>query len=169
MLIYGNTPKDIVKMMFRNKTKVLLLAGAVVLAVSLGTNKAVAEDTVADKIKSVPTTVTTHISNEITATKEYQAKSWDWHVESCESNRSYDGTINKVGTFAILEQAKIDAGGIPCPVGHPRLHPSWDYDWKAHILFAEADRLLKELHQQRQNQYGPQAGPQATRIQYKVE
>jgi hypothetical protein len=31
---------------------------------------------VADKIKSVPTTVTTHISNEITATKEYQAKSW---------------------------------------------------------------------------------------------
>ena len=76
MLIYGNTPKDIVKMMFRNKTKVLLLAGAVVLAVSLGTNKAVAEDTVTDKIKSVPTTVTTHISNEITATKEYQAKSW---------------------------------------------------------------------------------------------
>jgi hypothetical protein len=76
MLIYGNTPKDIVKMMFRNKTKVLLLAGAVVLAVSLGSNKAVSEDTVADKIKSVPTTVTTHISNEITATKEYQAKSW---------------------------------------------------------------------------------------------
>ena len=76
MLIYGNTPKDIVKMMFRNKTKVLLLAGAVVLAVSLGTSKAVAEDTVADKIKSVPTKVTTHISNEITATKEYQAKSW---------------------------------------------------------------------------------------------
>jgi hypothetical protein len=74
MLIYGNTPKDIVKMMFRNKTKVLLLAGAVVLAVSLGTNKAVAEDTVTDKIKSVPTKVTTHISNEITATKEYQAR-----------------------------------------------------------------------------------------------
>ena len=76
MLIYGNTPKDIVKMMFRNKTKVLLLAGAVVLAVSLGTNKAVAEDTVTDKIKNVPTTIATHISNEITATKEYQAKSW---------------------------------------------------------------------------------------------
>jgi len=76
MLIYGNTPKDIVKMMFRNKTKVLLLAGAVVLAVALGTNKAVAEDTVTDKIKNVPTTVATHISNEITATKEYQAKSW---------------------------------------------------------------------------------------------
>ena len=76
MLIYGNTPKDIMKMMLRNKTKVLLLAGAVVLAVSLGTNKAVAEDTVTDKIKSVPTTVATHISNEITATKDYQAKSW---------------------------------------------------------------------------------------------
>ena len=76
MLIYGNTPKDIVKMMFRNKTKVLLFAGAVVLAVSLGTNKAVAEDTVTDKIKNVPTTIATHISNEITATKEYQAKSW---------------------------------------------------------------------------------------------
>ena len=76
MLIYGNTPKDIMKMMFRNKTKVLLLAGAVVLAVSLGTNKAVAEDTVTDKIKNVPTTIATHISKEITATKEYQAKSW---------------------------------------------------------------------------------------------
>ena len=76
MLIYGNTPADIVKMMVRNKTKVLIVAGAVVLAVALGTNKAVAEDTVTDKIKSVPTTVVTHISNEITATKEYQAKSW---------------------------------------------------------------------------------------------
>ena len=76
MLIYGNTPKDIVKMMFRNKTKVLIVAGALVLAVSLGTNKAVAEDTVADKIKNAPNTVATHISKEITATKEYQAKSW---------------------------------------------------------------------------------------------
>ena len=76
MLIYGNTPADIVKMMFRNKTKVLIVAGAVVLAVALGTNKAVAEDTVTDKIKNVPTTIATHISNEIEATKEYQAKSW---------------------------------------------------------------------------------------------
>ena len=76
MLIYGNTPSDIKKMMFRNKTKVLIVAGAVVLAVALGTNKAVAEDTVTDKIKNVPTAVATHISNEITATKEYQAKSW---------------------------------------------------------------------------------------------
>ena len=76
MLIYGNTPKDIVKMMFRNKTKVLIVTGAVVLAIALGTNKAVAEDTVTDKIKNVPTTIATHISNEITATKEYQAKSW---------------------------------------------------------------------------------------------
>ena len=76
MLIYGNTPADIVKMMVRNKTKVLIVAGAVVLAVALGTNKAVAEDTVTDKIKNVPTTIATHISNEITATKEYQAKSW---------------------------------------------------------------------------------------------
>ena len=76
MLIYGNTPKDIIKMMFRNKTKVLIVAGAVVLAVSLGTNNAVAEDTVTDKIKQVPSTIANHVSNEITATKEYQAKSW---------------------------------------------------------------------------------------------
>jgi|TARA_B110000977_G_scaffold16338_1_gene20061 acetylornithine/succinyldiaminopimelate/putrescine aminotransferase len=79
MLIYGNTPKDIVKMMFRNKTKILLLAGAVVLAISLGTNKAVADEhdkTVLDTVKAVPTTVAGHVSNEITATKEYQAKSW---------------------------------------------------------------------------------------------
>ena len=79
MLIYGNTPKDIMKMMFRNKTKILLLAGAVVLAISLGTNKAVADEhdkTVLDTVKAVPTTVAGHVSNEITATKEYQAKSW---------------------------------------------------------------------------------------------
>ena len=87
MLIYGNTPKDIVKMMFRNKTKVLLLAGAVVLAVALGTNKAEADDqvilpkakvetTVLDTVKAVPTKVAEHVSNEITATKDYQAKSW---------------------------------------------------------------------------------------------
>jgi hypothetical protein len=87
MLIYGNTPKDIIKMMFRNKTKVLLMAGAVVLAVSLGTNKAEADDqvilpkakvetTVLDTVKAVPTKVAEHVSNEITATKDYQAKSW---------------------------------------------------------------------------------------------
>jgi hypothetical protein len=192
MLIYGNTPKDIVKMMFRNKTKVLLFVGAVALAVSLGTNKAQAEEKKElsaleqffDALGSgnVPSTgagmdddMVNPGMDKIMAEQDsytklpYNGFRWDWHIESCESNRSYDGTINKAGTFAILEQAKIDAGGIPCPVGHPRLHPSWDYDWKAHILFAEADRLLKELHQQRQNQYGPQAGPQATRIQYKVE
>ena len=192
MLIYGNTPKDIVKMMFRNKTKVLLFVGAVALAVSLGTNKAVAQEQkdlstleqFFDALGSgnVPSTgagmdddAVNPGNDKIIAEQDsytklpYNGFRWDWHIESCQSNRSYDGTINKAGTFAILEQAKIEAGGIPCPVGHPRLHPSWDYDWKAHILFAEADRLLKELHQQRQNQYGPQAGPQATRIQYKVE
>ena len=81
MLIYGNTPKDIMKMMFRNKTKVLIVAGAVVLAVSLGTNKAVAEETVTPKefvgaVAQVPSKVATHISNEWAETKEYQAKSW---------------------------------------------------------------------------------------------
>ena len=82
MLIYGNTPKDIVKTMFRNKIKVILFMVAVVLAVSLATNKAVAdEETVTPKklietVAQVPTKVATHISKEITATKEYQAKSW---------------------------------------------------------------------------------------------
>ena len=87
MLIYGNTPKDMVKIMFRNKTKVLLLAGAVVLAVALGTSgadadevvilpEAKAQTTVVDTVKAVPTKVANHVSNEITATKEYQAKSW---------------------------------------------------------------------------------------------
>ena len=46
MLIYGNTPKDIKKMVFRNKTKVLLFAGAVVLAVALGTSGADADEVV---------------------------------------------------------------------------------------------------------------------------
>ena len=79
MLIYGNTPKDVVKIMVRNKIKILLLVGAVVLAVSLGTNKAVADEhdkTVLDTVKAVPTKVADHVSNEITAIKEYQIKSW---------------------------------------------------------------------------------------------
>jgi hypothetical protein len=79
MLIYGNTPKDITKMVFRNKTKILLLVGAVVLAVSLGTNRAEADETdktVLDTVKAVPTKVVEHISNEVQETKEYQAKSW---------------------------------------------------------------------------------------------
>ena len=82
MLIYGNTPKDIMKMMFRNKTKVLLLAGAVVLAVSFGTSKVSAEEkTYTPKetltaFSEVPGKVATHISNEWAETKEYQAKSW---------------------------------------------------------------------------------------------
>jgi hypothetical protein len=192
MLIYGNTPSDIRKMMWKNKWKVFGMVGAVVLVVGLASTKAQAEEkkelTALEQFfdalgsGNIPSTgsgmdddAVNPGNDKIIAEQDsytelpYNGFRWDWHIESCESNKSYDGTINKVGTFAILEQAKIDAGGIPCPVGHPRLHPSWDYDWKAHILFAEADRLLKELHQQRQNQYGPQAGPKATRIQYTVE
>ena len=95
MLIYGNTPSDIKKMMFRNKTKVLLFVGAVVLAVALGTSGADADEVVIlPKAKTVveektytpketltafsevPGKVATHISNEWAETKEYQAKSW---------------------------------------------------------------------------------------------
>ena len=95
MLIYGNTPKDIKKMMFRNKTKVLLFVGAVVIAVALGTSGADADDkvilpkakTVVEEktytpketltaFSEVPGKVATHISNEWAETKEYQAKSW---------------------------------------------------------------------------------------------
>jgi hypothetical protein len=71
MLIYGNTPKDIKKMVFRNKTKVLLFAGAVVLAVALGTSgadadevvilpEAKAQTTVIDTVKAVPSKVVEH-------------------------------------------------------------------------------------------------------------
>ena len=87
MLIYGNTPSDIKKMMFRNKTKVLLFVGAVVLAVALGTSgadadevvilpEAKAQTNVVDTVKAVPSKVVEHISDEITDTKEYQAESW---------------------------------------------------------------------------------------------
>jgi len=72
MLIYGNTPKDILKMGFRNKTKFLLLVGAVVLAVSMVSSRADAdehEDTKTNK-------VVTHIQAEIQDIKEYQIKSW---------------------------------------------------------------------------------------------
>ena len=79
MLIYGNTPRDIVRMVFRNKIKVLLMAGAVVLAVSMMSNKAEADEpikTLQTNIVELPGKVATHISNEIEATKEYQSKSW---------------------------------------------------------------------------------------------
>ncbi len=82
MLIYGNTPKDIMKMISRNKTKVLLLAGAVVLAVALGTSKVSAEEeTYTPKetltaFAEVPGKVATTISNEWAETKEYQKESW---------------------------------------------------------------------------------------------
>ena len=82
MLIYGNTPKDIMKMISSNKTKVLLLAGAVVLAVALGTSKVSAEEeTYTPKetltaFSEVPGKVATHISNEWAETKEYQKESW---------------------------------------------------------------------------------------------
>ena len=82
MLIYGNTPKDIKKMMFRNKTKVLLFVGAVVIAVALGTGGADAEEKTytpketLTEFSEVPGKVATHISNEWAETKEYQAKSW---------------------------------------------------------------------------------------------
>ena len=82
MLIYGNTPKDIKKMMFRNKTKVLLFVGAVVVAVALGTGGADAEEkTYTPKetltaFSEVPGKVATHFSNEWVEIKEYQKANW---------------------------------------------------------------------------------------------
>jgi len=95
MLIYGNTPKDIKKMMFRNKTKVLLFVGAVVVAVALGTSGADADDkvilpkakTVVEEktytpketltaFSEVPGKVATHFSNEWVEIKEYQKANW---------------------------------------------------------------------------------------------
>ena len=95
MLIYGNTPKDIAKIMFRNKTKVLLLAGAVVLAVALGTSGADADEVVIlPKAKTVveektytpketltafsevPGKLGTHFKEEWVDIKEHQAESW---------------------------------------------------------------------------------------------
>ena len=75
MLIYGNTPKDIVKMMFRNKTKVLLLAGALAFVLMTGTAKADPQ-TVINNLASVPGKLQSHIQMEITIIKEYQANSW---------------------------------------------------------------------------------------------
>jgi hypothetical protein len=75
MLIYGNTPKDIVKMMFRNKTKVLLLAGALAFVLMTGTAKADPQ-TVINNLVSVPGKLQNHIQMEITKTKEFQKQSW---------------------------------------------------------------------------------------------
>ena len=110
MLIYGNTPKDIIKMMFRNKTKVLLFVGAVALAVSLGTNKAVAQEQkdlstleqFFDALGSgnIPSTgagmdddAVNPGNDKIIAEQDsytelpYNGFRWDWHIESCESNK----------------------------------------------------------------------------------
>jgi len=75
MLIYGNTPKDIVKMMFRNKTKVLLLAGALAFVLMTGTAKADPQ-IVINNLASVPGKLQNHIQMEITKTKEFQKQSW---------------------------------------------------------------------------------------------
>ena len=75
MLIYGNTPKDIVKMMFRNKTKVLLLAGALAFVLMTGTAKADPQ-TVINNLASVPGKLQNHIQMEIAKTKEFQKESW---------------------------------------------------------------------------------------------
>ena len=95
MLIYGNTPSDIKKMMFRNKTKVLLFIGAVVLAMALGNSGADADEVVIipkakaeikvvtytpretlTALSEVPGNVGTHFKNEWVDIKEHQAESW---------------------------------------------------------------------------------------------
>ena len=183
MLIYGNTPKDIVKMMFRNKIKVVLFVGAVALATTLTANRVNAEEPKLTALEqffdalgsgNIPSAgmdddAVNPGNDKIISVVEapYNGFRWDWHIASCESNKSYDGTINRVGTFDALEQYKIENGGIPCPVGHPRLHPSWDYDWRTHIAQARVDRVFEQF---KEDQYGPSPGrPSINQIQYIVE
>ena len=62
-------------MMFRNKTKVLLLAGALAFVLMTGTAKADPQ-TVINNLASVPGKLQSHIQMEITKTKEFQKQSW---------------------------------------------------------------------------------------------
>ena len=76
MLIYGNTPKDIMKMMWRRKIKLLSITVVIAVAVMLtGTAKADPQ-TVINNLVSVPGKLQNHIQMEITKTKEFQKESW---------------------------------------------------------------------------------------------
>ena len=76
MLIYGNTPRDIMKMMWRRKIKLLSITVVIAVAVMLtGTAKADPQ-TVINNLVSVPGKLQNHIQMEITKTKEFQKESW---------------------------------------------------------------------------------------------
>ena len=76
MLIYGNTPKDIMKMMWRRKIKLLSITVVIAVVVMLtGTAKADPQ-TVINNLVSVPGKLQNHIQMEITKTKEFQKQSW---------------------------------------------------------------------------------------------
>ena len=76
MLIYGNTPKDIMKMMWRRRIKLLSITVVIAVAVMLtGTAKADPQ-TVINNLVSVPGKLQNHIQMEITKTKEFQKESW---------------------------------------------------------------------------------------------
>jgi predicted PurR-regulated permease PerM len=76
MLIYGNTPKDIMKMMWRRRIKLLAIIVVIAVAVMLtGTAKADPQ-TVINNITSVPGKLHNHIQMEIAKTKEFQKESW---------------------------------------------------------------------------------------------
>ena len=76
MLIYGNTPKDIMKMMWRRRIKLLAIIVVIAVAVMLtGTAKADPQ-TVINNLVSVPGKLQNHIQMEIAKTKEFQKESW---------------------------------------------------------------------------------------------
>ena len=76
MLIYGNTPRDIMKMIWRRKIKLLSITVVIAVAVMLtGTAKADPQ-TVINNITSVPGKLQNHIQMEIAKTKEFQKESW---------------------------------------------------------------------------------------------
>ena len=76
MLIYGNTPKDIMKMMWRRRIKLLSIIVVIAVAVMLtGTAKADPQ-TVINNITSVPGKLQNHIQMEMAKTKEFQKESW---------------------------------------------------------------------------------------------
>ena len=76
MLIYGNTPKDIMKMMWRRKIKLLSITVVIAVVVMLtGTAKADPQ-TVINNLVSVPGKLQNHIQMEIAKTKEFQKESW---------------------------------------------------------------------------------------------
>ena len=158
MLIYGNTPSDIRKMLFKNKKKVsIFLVAFISLFLLLNCTPKPKQDSglgAIDKFWDIlggkkPDKCLKYEDCPVwdgnLDTKVYYdlmklengsgiiAKSdfnWNVHLYLCHQNKLLD-SINGEGAFERLAILSAKDGMIPCPIGD---NPHWSYDWESHIL-----------------------------------